>query len=167
MPDLVLARAATRGKVWTVFVHSTRTAVAVLSSALAAQLLGLPEIYWAPLTTIVITQSSLGAALAVSRQRFMGTAVGAVVGAIGARCTGPTLLVLTASIFALGLLCAVSHLDRSAYRFGGITLAIVVLIPRHGPPWQVALHRFAEVSIGIAVALIFALVWPESEDPSR
>jgi hypothetical protein len=39
----------------------------------------------------------------------------------------------------------------------------VLLVPRTGPAWQIALHRFAEVSIGIGVALIFAWVWPEKE----
>jgi len=29
----------------------------------------------------------------------------------------------------------------------------------------VAFHRFAEVSIGIGVALLFATVWPEGNDP--
>jgi hypothetical protein len=29
--------------------------------------------------------------------------------------------------------------------------------------WAIALHRLAEVSIGIGVALIFRLVWPERE----
>jgi hypothetical protein len=42
----------------------------------------LPNVYWAPLTTLMITQSSLGAALTVSWQRFVGTALGAIVGAI-------------------------------------------------------------------------------------
>jgi uncharacterized membrane protein YgaE (UPF0421/DUF939 family) len=114
----------------------------------------------------VITQSSLGAALAVSWQRFMGTAVGAVLGAIVAIWAGQTLLAFTVSMFVLGLLCAVTHLDRSAYRFGGITLTIVLLIPRHDSPWQIAVHRFAEVSLRIVGALIFALVWPESKDPA-
>jgi uncharacterized membrane protein YccC len=166
MPELVSAKAGRQGKLRTVFVHSMRTAVAVLASVLAARLVRLPETYWAPLTTIVITQSSLGAALAVSRQRFFGTAVGAVVGAIAARYVGQTLLVFALSIFVLGMLCLLARLDRSAYRFAGITLTIVLLIPRHGSSWQVAFHRFAEVSIGIAVALILALVWPESEEPS-
>jgi uncharacterized membrane protein YgaE (UPF0421/DUF939 family) len=48
-------------------------------------------------------------------------------------------------------------------RFGAITTAIVLLVPRTGPAWQIALHRFAEVSIGIGVALMLALVWPERE----
>jgi len=43
-------------------------------------------------------------------------------------------------------------------------LAIVLLIPRAGPAWGIAFHRFAEVSIGIGVALILTLIWPERED---
>jgi len=41
------------------------------------------------------------------------------------------------------------------------TLAIVLLLPRSEPAWRVAFHRFAEVSIGIAGALIMTVVWPE------
>jgi uncharacterized membrane protein YgaE (UPF0421/DUF939 family) len=148
---------------WTVLVHSARTAVAAIVSVLTARLFRLPESYWAPITTLVITQSSLGAALAVSGQRFFGTALGALVGAIVASLFGLHLLVFGISVFLLGLICAVVRVERTAYRFGGITLAIVLLIPRTGPAWQIALHRFAEVSIGIGVALVFAAVWPERE----
>jgi uncharacterized membrane protein YccC len=73
-------------------------------------------------------------------------------------------LILAASIFILGLLSAALHADRSAYRFGGITLAIVLLIPKVGSAWRIAFHRFAEVSIGIAVALVLTALWPERED---
>jgi uncharacterized membrane protein YccC len=37
------------------------------------------------------------------------------------------------------------------------------LISHTEPPWHVAFHRFAEVSIGIAVALVLTVVWPEPE----
>ncbi len=144
-------------------VHSARTAVAVVASVLVARLFRLPETYWAAVTTLVITQSSLGAAFTVSWQRFVGTVLGAIVGAIVASNFGPHVLVFGMSVFILGLLCAVAHADRSAYRFGGVTLAIVLLVPRTGPAWQIALHRFAEVSIGIAVALLLTVVWPERE----
>jgi len=152
---------------WPVLVHSARTALAAVVSVLIARLFRLPESYWAPITTVVITQSSLGAALAVSGQRFFGTALGALVGAIVASRFGPGVLVFGASVFLLGLICAVVRVERSAYRFGGITLAIVLLIPRTDPPWQTALHRFAEVSIGIGVALVLAVVWPETEEEDR
>jgi uncharacterized membrane protein YccC len=148
---------------WPVLVHSARTAVAALASLLVARVFGLQEAYWAPITTFVITQSSLGAALSVSWQRFMGTALGAVVGAAAASYLGPRVPAFVASIFILGLVCALLGSDRSAYRFGGITVAIVLLIPRTGPAWQAAFHRFAEVSIGIVVALILTVVWPEKE----
>ncbi len=148
---------------WAVLVHSLRTAVAAVASVLLARLFRLPETYWAAITTLVITQSSLGAALAVSWQRFVGTALGAAVGAIVASYFGPHVLVFAASVFILGLLCALVRSDHSAYRFGGVALAIVLLIPRTGPPWKIAFHRFAEVSIGIAVALIMTVVWPERE----
>src|ERR1700675_4628451 len=150
-------------KGWPIVEHSARTAVAAVSSLLAARLVRLPEAYWAPITTVVITQSSLGAALKVSWQRFVGTALGAIVGAIVASYFGPRLLVFGASVFILGLICAAAHADRSAFRFGGIALAIVLLLPRAEPAWRIAFHRFAEVSIGIGVALIFAVVWPEKD----
>src|ERR1700688_3112184 len=123
---------------WIIVVHSARTAVAAVASVLVARLFRLPEAYWAPITTLVITQSSLGAALAVSWQRLVGTALGAVVGAMVASLFGPSLLVFGASIFVLGLLCAITRSDRSAYRFAGVTLAVVLLIPRANPAWPIA-----------------------------
>jgi len=32
-----------------------------------------------------------------------------------------------------------------------------------GPAWVIAAHRFAEVSIGIAVGLIVTALWPEKK----
>ena len=145
---------------WPVLAHCARTAVAAAASLLAARSFRLPEAYWAPITTLVITQSSLGAARTVSWHRFVGTALGAVVGVM-ASYFAPHVLVFGTCVFILGLLSAVAHLDLIAYRFAGVTLAIVLLVPRTGPAWQIALHRFAGVSMGIGVALMFALVWPE------
>ncbi len=149
-----------------ILVHSARTAVAAVASLLTARLFKLPESYWAPITTLVITQSSLGAALGVSWQRFVGTALGAALGAIIASYFGRQVLVFGMSVFLLGLLSAALRADRTAYRFAGVTFVIILLIPRSAPPWRIALHRFAEVCIGIAVALILAVLWPDKEDPS-
>ena len=65
----------------TVLEHSARTAVAAVASPLAARLFGRHEGYWAPITTLVITQSSLGAAFSASWKRFVGTALGADIAA--------------------------------------------------------------------------------------
>jgi uncharacterized membrane protein YccC len=164
MTEPATTRNVVKRKEWPVLVHSVRTAVAAIASVLVARLFRMPESYWAPITTLVITQSSLGAALAVSGQRLVGTALGAVVGGIVASYFRPGMLVFGISLFILGLLSAAIHSHRSAYRFAGITLAIVLLIPRAGPPWRTAFNRFVEVAIGIAVALLLTVVWPEGDD---
>jgi len=149
-----------------VLVHSFRTAVVAIASLLIARLFRLPESYWAPITSLVITQSSLGAAFAVSWQRWIGTILGAALGGLVASHFGPHLLVYAVCIFLLGIVCALTRSQYSAYRFGAVALTIVVLIPRTKPPWTIAFHRFAEVSIGIGVALFFTLLWPEVESQS-
>jgi uncharacterized membrane protein YccC len=149
-------------------VHSVRTALAVIVSLVVARLFGLPEAYWAPITTLVITQSSLRETSSLSWHRFIGTGLGALVGAIVALQIGPNLLAFGAGVLVLGLLCALVGSDRGAYRFGSVTLAIVLLVPRTNSPWHMAFHRFAEVSIGIGIALVLTVLWPESEDsPAR
>ena len=149
-----------------VVMHSVRTALAAIVSLVMARLFGLPEAYWAPVTTLVITQSSLRDTVSVSWHRFIGTVLGAVVGAIVAIQIGPNLLAFGAGVFLLGLLCALAGSPRTAYRFGGVTLAIVLLVPRTNSAWHMAFHRFAGVSIGIGVALVLTVLWPESEDSS-
>jgi len=151
---------------WPIFVHSVRTAVAAVLSVLIARLARLPEAYWSAVTTLVITQSSLGAALPISWDRFIGTALGSLAAAIVASYFAPSVPVYGVSIFLLGLLVAVARSNRSAYRLGGVALTIVLLIPHSDPAWRVAFHRFAEVSIGIAVALLLTAIWPDPEPPA-
>jgi uncharacterized membrane protein YccC len=149
------------------FEHSARTAVAATASLAVARACRLPEAYWAPITTMVVTQSTLGASLAISSRRFAGTVLGAVAGALIAAHVPPHASVFGAVVFGLGLLCGALHLDNSAYRFAGITLAIVMLVERARPAWMVAIHRFIEVSVGIAVGVAFAAVWPERNAGAR
>jgi uncharacterized membrane protein YccC len=52
-------------------------------------------------------------------------------------------------------------LEKVGYSYAGMTLAIIVLIPRPEGPWIAALHRFVEVSVGILVALAVVAVWRE------
>jgi len=54
---------------------SARTAVAVMFSLLVARLFPLPETYWAAISTLIVMQTSLGEALPISAQRFVGTAI--------------------------------------------------------------------------------------------
>jgi uncharacterized membrane protein YccC len=143
-------------------VYPVRTTVATVLALVAAKALGLPEVYWAPISTlIVITQSDLSAALKISWQRLVGTALGSVAGALLVAKFGPVLSAYTAGVLGLGLLCAALRLDRAAYRFAGITLTVIMLIARAEGAWAAALHRFIEVSIGIAVGVIVTALWPD------
>ena len=143
--------------------HAARTTAAATASLVIARAFQLPEAYWAAISTLVVTQSTLGAALTVSGQRFFGTALGVTAGALLAPRVHPNLLAFAAGVFGLGLVCGVLRLDRAAYRFAGITLAIVVLIARGNSAWTVAGHRFFEVSLGIATGLATTALWPERE----
>jgi uncharacterized membrane protein YccC len=75
---------AIRGEIpWkTALLHSARTAVAAIASLLIARCCRLPETYWAPMTTLLVTQSSLRETASKSGERFIGTALGAIAGVI-------------------------------------------------------------------------------------
>jgi uncharacterized membrane protein YccC len=144
-------------------IHSVRTAVAVVVSLLVAHLVRLPDSYWAGITTLIVMQSTLGAAWTISKQRLIGTALGAAMGALLGAYFGENIAVLGAGVFILGVVCAWLHVERNAYRYAGITLAIVMLIAHTQPTWIIAIHRFLEISVGIAVGLAFTAVWPEPQ----
>lgn len=133
---------------------SARTAAATLVSLLLARALKFPEYYWAPISTIIIMQSSIQP-FQGAWQRFVGTAMGAALGAAIATYVGRTAVIYAAGIFVCGILAAASR-SWSAYRVAAITFSIVVLISR-GTAWVFAWHRFLEVSLGIAVALVALL----------
>ena len=144
-------------------VHSIRTAIAASLSLAVARLFGLAEAYWAAIATLLVMQSTLGATVLIS---IAATAVGALAGALVATYFAGNILVFAAAVFVLGLLSAAFRMERSAYRYAGVTLAIIVLIPRANAPWIIALHRFFEVSVGILVALALVAVWPEHQPQS-
>jgi uncharacterized membrane protein YccC len=145
---------------WPSVAGAARTAIATTASFLIARLSGLPEAYWAAILTLVIMQSTLRATWKISLERFIGTLLGAIAGGLLARLLPSAWWVFAAGVFVLGLVCALLRLQNS-YRFAGITLAIVILIPHTAAPWIVALHRFIEVSIGIVVGLAVTAIWPE------
>jgi uncharacterized membrane protein YgaE (UPF0421/DUF939 family) len=143
--------------------HSIRTAVAGVGSLLIARFCRLPESYWAAITTIIIMQSTLGAAWTVSKERFVGTALGAAMGALLTAYAAQNVVAFGAGVFVLGLICALLRIGRNAFRYAAITLAIVMLVARAEPAWMIAIHRFLEISVGIAVGVLLTAVWPEPE----
>lgn len=134
-----------------------RAALGTVLAYVLAEDLRLPEFYWAPISSIVILLSTSDS-LKLAWRRFVGTAVGAALGALIAMYFSPNWWVYGLGIFVCGILSAVLRL-ASAYRFAAITLTIVLLTVHSRPPWVVAMHRFIEVSLGITVALAVTVVW--------
>ena len=58
---------------------------------------------------------------------------------------------------------ALLRIGRNAFRYAGITLAIVMLVARAEPAWMIAIQRFLEISVGMATGLFLTAVWPEPE----
>ncbi len=141
--------------------HAARTTVAAVVSLLVARLFRLPESYWAAVSTLIVMQSTLGAALPISAQRFAGTALGGIVGGFAAAYYPGNALVFGIAVFLLGIVCAGFRVERSAYRYASVAVAIIMLVPRANKAWVIATHRFVEVSIGIAVGLAITAIWPE------
>jgi uncharacterized membrane protein YgaE (UPF0421/DUF939 family) len=157
--------ASAKKLVATTLQDATRTTVAAVLALLLARMLKLPEFYWAPISAIVIIQSTIDQKT-LAWQRFAGTALGAALGALIAtvfNASWANTWVYAGAIFLCGVLCVLLRF-RGAYRFAAITVSIILLIAHTRPAWIVALHRFVEVSIGIAVALTIALVWPIKPD---
>jgi uncharacterized membrane protein YgaE (UPF0421/DUF939 family) len=143
--------------------HAFRTAVAATLSVLAARLLGTPEPYWSAIATIVVMQSPLKSTVPLAVQRIVASVVGASLGAIESTFFGPNLIVFAVAIFVLGIISLLLRLERVGFSYAGITLGIIVLIPRAATPWIAAADRFMEVSLGILVALAVVAIWREQQ----
>ena len=143
--------------------HAVRTAIAVTLSVLLARLVGLPEAYWAVIATLVVMQSPLSSTVPLAVQRIVASALGALLGVIESTYFGANLVAFGLTVFVLGLISIAFRLEKVGYSYAGMTLAIIVLIPRPEAPWIAAVHRFAEVSLGILLALAVVAVWREEQ----
>jgi len=126
-------------------------------STLLASLCGLREGYWALITAVVVTQPSLDDTLAASRNRVLGTLIGAAVGClvIEAALHGfSTQLLFWCALAPLALLTAVHH----NLRLSCITLIVVVLIPSAGDPFVRPLDRVYGILLGTLASIVATAV---------
>jgi uncharacterized membrane protein YgaE (UPF0421/DUF939 family) len=143
--------------------YPARITIAAVLALVAARVLGFPEVYWAPVSAVVVVQSDFGSSLTMSWHRLAGTAIGACAGALLVAYMGRGVIPFGFGIFGIGLLSIALRLERPANRFAAITFALVFLAVRAEPVWVIALHRFLEVSVGIVAGLLLSSVWPEPE----
>lgn len=128
---------------------------AVAGASLAfwiARLLHAEQPFWAAITAIGVAQHSYVDTRKLSRDQFIGAMVGGLCGLVGAVLGGDHFLAYVVTVAVAIIVCWGSNIG-SAARLGGITATIMLLVPRIGPPWQVALERLGQVTLGTVSAL--------------
>ena len=118
----------------------------------------MPGGYWAAVSAIVVMQSEVGATLTASRERIAGTAIGSFIGLGTAIIWHHSIAVFALAVLVVMVLCTALRI-QNAGRLAGVAVAIIVLIPRTQPIWQIAVERFLEVSFGIVVSLAVMEAW--------
>jgi uncharacterized membrane protein YccC len=140
--------------------QAIKTAVAGVISLWVTNLFHLPQGYWAAISALIVMQSNVGATLSASRTRLAGTAVGAVLGGLFFVLWGANTLAFALAVAIAFFVCDVLHLAESQ-RLATVTVAIIMLTGQTNSAWVIALNRFAEVGLGILIALLVSLIlWP-------
>jgi hypothetical protein len=141
-------------------IHAAKTALAATLCWWLAHSFGLHDGYWGAISAIIVLQSNFGATISASRDRVLGTIIGAVFGFTFSLFGALPWNYLFAVLCAV-LICGLLGL-RSSSRLAGVTISIVMLVQSTGSHWTVALHRVGEVFLGILVAVIVStLVFPD------
>jgi uncharacterized membrane protein YccC len=141
-------------------IHAAKTALAAALCWWLALQFGLHDGYWGSISAIIVLQSNVGSTVTASRDRILGTMIGAVFGfSFSLFGTLPWNYVL--AVLAAVIVCGLLGL-RSSSRLAGVTITIVMLVQKTGPRWSLALDRVMEVVLGIVVALaVTTLIFPD------
>jgi uncharacterized membrane protein YgaE (UPF0421/DUF939 family) len=124
---------------------------------LIARALHPEQAFWAAITAIAVSQHSYADTQNLSRDQFIGAMVGGVCGLAGAMLGGGYLIAYVAAVAVAIVVCWCVNVG-SAARLGGITATIMLLVPGIGAPWDVALTRLGEVTLGTVSALFVSWV---------
>jgi uncharacterized membrane protein YgaE (UPF0421/DUF939 family) len=151
--DMASSRNLTRAR----FELAVATGIAGVVSLYAARILQLPQAYWAAISSFIVLQSNIAGTLSAARNRLIGTAIGAVIGALSVRYLGAHPLWLGLAAVLTVLICQALGLEDS-YRLACVTVAIVMLISPMHSAWVTAAYRFLEVALGIIVAVAIAAI---------
>jgi uncharacterized membrane protein YccC len=147
---------------------AVRVTVAGVAAYALAELLALPQGYWAVFTAVLVTQASVGGSLNAAFERLIGTLGGAVYCAVvavllphsGAMTVG---LALAVSLAPLAVLAAIIP----AFRVAPVT-AVILLLGNAGAaegPVLAGLLRTLEVGLGGIVGLAVSMsVLPKRAD---
>src|SRR6201992_559239 len=133
-----------------------RVTVAAMSALVIAIAFGLKLPLWAVLTSLIVTQMSVGRSLKATRDYLIGTLGGAVYGGAVAVLVphhgeGALLAVLVMAVAPLAFIAAINPSLNVAI----VTAIIVLLLPamNNGSPLDAAIDRVLEVAVGALTGL--------------
>jgi uncharacterized membrane protein YccC len=145
---------------------AAKTALAAGICYWLATLVHLQDGYWGSISAIIVLQSNVGSTVTASRDRMLGTLIGAAYGAGFALALArvPVIWVYLLAVILAMVTCSLLGLKNSS-RLAGVTVTIILLVhrpqPGEGPDWTLPMHRVLEVLLGIVVALVVStLVLP-------
>jgi len=138
-----------------------RVTVAAMGALVAALALGLKLPLWAVLTSIIVTQMSVGRSLKATRDYLIGTIGGALYGAAVAiliphNGEGALLAVLVLAVAPLAFIAALNP----SLNVATVTAIIVLLLPimNHAGVLESAIDRVLEVTVGALTGLLVSFV---------
>lgn len=139
--------------------HAAKTALAASLCWWLARHFKLHDGYWGSISSIIVLQSNFGSTITASRDRLLGTLIGAAFG-FGFSLFGTLPWSYFAAVLLAVSLCGLIGF-RSSSRLAGVTISIVMLV-EGGSHWTLALDRVGQVILGILVALaVSTLVFPD------
>jgi len=141
-------------------IHAAKTAFAAALCWWLALRFGLHDGYWGSISAIIVMQSNVGATVTASRERLLGTFIGALFGFAFSLFGAPPwnyILAVFLAIVVSGLLGM-----RDSARLACVTITIIMLVPGSVSRWSLALDRVGEVLLGIVMALaVTTLIFPD------
>lgn len=141
-------------------IHAAKTALAAGLCWWLALRFGWHDGYWGSISAIIVLQSNVGSTVTASRDRLIGTLIGAALGFLFSLFGVVPWNFILAVLVAI-IICGLLGL-RNSSRLAGVTIAIVMLVHKEGPRLGLALDRVGEVILGIVVALLVTtLVFPD------
>ena len=140
---------------------AVRIAVAAVAAYVIALALHLMLPLWAVLTSLIVTQMSVGRSLKATRDYMLGTIGGAIYGGaiavlIPHSGEGSLLALLVLAVTPLAFIASLNPSLNSAT----VTAVIVLLLPtmHHGNPLDSAIDRVMEVSVGAVTGLVVSFL---------
>jgi uncharacterized membrane protein YccC len=135
--------------------HAVRITVAAALASELTSLLGLPQGYWAVITTLIVVQASIGGTLGASFDRVMATMAGAGVGA-GAAVLQSLLQLPQAVVLILACApMAMLAFQRPSFRLAPVTAAMILMMGgSEDSALQAAFDRVLEIALGCVIGIL-------------